>query len=412
MSPITPNYSANVTTRLEHAGLISSSGRLGLHVLTLTPFFPFAANSVYGTYVSEPIEHFADHNLRSTVIGVSPVYHRRRDPVSGLNSKWLRYPQLPGNLGLTTAGLLLYRRLAAVLRRLHRQNPIHVIHAHATLPCGHAASLLSRHLQIPFVVTIHGLDVFNACFEPGTSAARRRAEVSAEVYRRAASVICISHAIQGILDRGMSTPVGSRVIYNGTDPNMFSPAEGSSAQQTPNILIVGNLLRGKGHEIVLHAMSKITNRFPDLRCHMIGEGSDRDRFAALATNLGLADRIVFHGRQSRQAVAKAMQECTVFALPSRFEGLGCAYLEAMACAKPVIACEGQGIAEIIEHKHNGWLIPVDGVDEMVNALLQLLDSPEVRVQIGLRARQTILGSLTLKDQVSRLGAAYRDAVRA
>ncbi len=381
------------------------------HVLTITPYFPFASNPVYGTYISEPIQHFAEYNLYSTVIGVSPLHHQRRHPLPSANAEWLRYPQIPGNLGLLTAGTFLYHRSFNIVRRLHQRTAIHIIHAHSALPCGHAASLLAQRLHIPFVVTIHGLDVFNACFQPGTSAAERRAKLSTEVYRRAASVICISRAVQNILKDGLQQPVSSCVIYNGTDVQMFAPEEAPTSQHVPSILMVGNLLRGKGHEVVLRAMAQVAVQFPELQCKIIGEGPDANRFAGLARDLGISERVFFIGLQSRRSVARAMRECTIFALPSRFEGLGCAYLEAMACGTPVIACEGQGIAEIIQHQHNGWLIPADGAQEMSEALLRLLSSPDLRTRIGANARQTITNGLTMKDQVRRLEAVYREGAK-
>jgi glycosyltransferase involved in cell wall biosynthesis len=174
--------------------------------------------------------------------------------------------------------------------------------------------------------------------------------------------------------------------------------------------MVGNLLAGKGQEIVLRAIAQIANRVPNLQCQIVGEGPDRSRFAALARDLGISNRIIFMGRQNREAVAQIMRECTIFALPSRFEGLGCAYLEAMACGKPVVACEGQGIGEIIRHGHNGWLIPIDGVPQMADALTQLLGSSDLRTRIGANARDTIHG-LTMADQVRYLDHLYRDVTR-
>ena len=391
----------------------SSLNRCALHVLTLTPFFPFEENPVYGTYVSEPIAHFERFNLHSTVVGVSPLHHKRRHPLPGVPAEWLRYATVPGNVGLTTAGLFLFRRLLPFARRLHERNAIGVIHAHAPLPCGHAAMLLAERMNVPFVVTIHGLDVFNACFEPGTGAAERRARLSAEIYRRAASVICISKMVENILKRDLP-PVPSCVIYNGTDPELFSPQDVSrdaNRQGGPTILVVGNLLRGKGHETVLAAMAQVSAQFPELRGRIIGEGADRQRFSELVRSLGIAKRVLFYGRQDRKAVAEAMRDCTIFALPSRFEALGCAYLEAMASGKPVIACEGQGIGEIIKHGQNGWLIPADGVPEMADALRQLLASPALRERIGSNARRTIVGGLRLADQAHRLGNLYRSVTR-
>jgi len=383
-----------------------------LHVLTLTPFFPFAANPVYGTYVSDPITQFAKFGLRSTVIGVSPLHHKRRQPMPSAPVQWMRYPTFPGNAGLTTAGFFLYRRLVRFAQSLHQRDTVDVIHAHATLPCGHAAYLLAEKLNVPFVITVHGLDVFNACFESGTRAAGRRARLSTEVYRRAASVICISHGIGRLLTSGMPDRVAGCVIYNGTDPEIFFPEEatlpeGPRANATPTILIVGNLLHRKGHEIVFKAIAEIAPEFPDVQCSVIGEGPDLGRFVGLARSLRIADRVSFLGRRDRKSVAMAMRECTVFALPSSFEGLGCVYLEAMASGKPVIACEGQGIAEIIEHRQNGWLIPVDAVAAMVDALRQLLGSAGLRAQLGENARRTILSGLTLSDQARQLADLYR-----
>jgi glycosyltransferase involved in cell wall biosynthesis len=293
--------------------------------------------------------------------------------------------------------------------RLHREKPIDVIHAHGALPCGHASALLSRHLGIPFVVTVHGLDVFNTCFLGGTPAKWRRKE-SVAVYQAARIVICISEKVQQILRDGMRVSVRSAVVYNGTDAELFSPSPAAVAPPGKEILIVGNLIASKGQELALRAIGRIGTLFPHLRCQIIGEGPDRARLEALASKLGLGQRVQFLGRQSRAAVADAMRACSVFVLPSRNEGLGCVYLEAMACGKPVIACRGQGIDEIIEHGRNGWLIPVDGLDELVQGLSTLLQSADVSLRMGIAARETILNGLTLRDQAQRIADIYRQAI--
>ena len=202
-----------------------------------------------------------------------------------------------------------------------------------------------------------GLDVFNTCFHGGVPAAWRRA-ASIEVYSAARTVICISGKVQRLLTEGMSETVHSALVYNGTDTDLFSPAlDAAASQEGMEILIVGNLLAGKGHELVFRSMHELQKTFPKLRCRVIGEGADRGRFEALVHELRIAERVHFEGTRSRAAVADAMRACSVFVLPSKYEGLGCAYLEAMACGKPVIACRGQGIDEIIEHGRNGWLVP-------------------------------------------------------
>jgi hypothetical protein len=103
-----------------------------------------------------------------------------------------------------------------------------------------------------------------------------------------------------------------------------------------------------------------------------------------------------------------MRRCAVFALPSKYEGLGCVYLEAMSSEKPVIACRGQGIEEIIHHRSNGWLIDPDNLQELTDALISLLKDEELRHQLGDAARQTILQGFTFADQAEQLARLYRE----
>jgi glycosyltransferase involved in cell wall biosynthesis len=391
------------------------AGKSALHVLTLTPFFPAAGDEVSGCFIAESTRELERFGVTSSIIAVNPIYHRRKEPSPSAPAVWARFPQIPGNLGLSSAGRWLYVRLLAEVPRLHKERRIDVIHAHSALPCGHAAALLSRHLRIPFVVTLHGLDVFNSCFLRGVPAEWRR-RTSIGVYRAARTVICISERVQRLLRDGMQEDVRSTVVYNGTDTNFFSPAPGgASPQQEKEILIVGNLLVGKGHELVLKAIRQLGASFPQLHCRIIGEGPDRARFEALARELGIAQRVRFEGRKSRADVADAMRACSVFVLPSRCEGLGCVYLEAMACGKPVVACRGQGIDEIIKHGENGWLIPswltpVDGLDEFAQGLSTLFRSPDLCSRLGASARETILNGLTLSHQAQRLAQIYGEAI--
>jgi len=105
-----------------------------------------------------------------------------------------------------------------------------------------------------------------------------------------------------------------------------------------------------------------------------------------------------------------MRRCSLFALPSRYEGLGCVYLEAMSTSKPVIACRGQGIDEIVQHGSNGWLIDPVNLQELISGLSTLLQSLPLRRQIGEAARRTILQSHTSAHHATHLAAVYRECV--
>ncbi len=388
--------------KVEHATSTS------LHVLTLTPFFPSEGDDVSGCFVAESLRSLSALGVASSVIAVDSIYHRSRRSSPHSPAEWVRYPSFPGKVGLSSAGKFLGRVLLARVRELHQRRRINLIHAHAALPCGDAAAFLSRRLNIPFVVTIHGLDVFNRCFQNGMAAAWRRA-ASLRVYEKARKVIGVSGKVQRLLVEGAGSAVSAEAVYNGTDADFFAP--GITQSGPPTILVVGTLLAGKGQELVLKAVARLNDLHPDLRCQIIGEGADRTRFAALAQQLGIGDRVHFMGRRSRAEVADAMRSCTVFVLPSRYEGLGCVYLEAMACGKPVIGCHGQGIDEIIQDDVNGGLIPVDGLNELVEKLQKLLADPALRARIGQATRETILSHLTLAHQAQHLLRIYEQVAQ-
>jgi teichuronic acid biosynthesis glycosyltransferase TuaC len=380
-----------------------------LHVLTLTPFFPSDKNEVSGCFVAEAIDQLKHFGVESKVIAVSPIHYPKKHAGPGVTAEWVRYLQVPGNLGLSSAGKLLYARLLGRVRGLHNERPIDLIHAHAALPCGHAAALLSRRLHIPFVVTLHGLDVFNTGYLGGIPAAWRR-NVSVQVYREAQNVICVSGKVQETLKGGTPPEIRTTVVYNGVNPVLFSPSPTQGEKEVLEILVVGNLLASKGHDLVLRTLKKLTTLFQRVRCLIIGEGPDRARLDSLVRELGLGEHVQFVGRKNRLEVAEAMKKCSVFVLPSQNEGLGCVYLEAMSCGKPAIGCCGQGIGEVIEHGKNGWLISPDGLEELVQGLSDLLGSPELRMRIGAAARQTILEKLTLSHQAKQMAKLYRQSI--
>ena len=379
-----------------------------LHILTLTPFFPSRENDVNGCFIKEPLDSLTQLGVVSSVIAASPIHHPRRYSIPAAPATWVRYPQFPGIRGLPTAGRFLYARLLPVAARLHRERPITLIHAHGALPCGRAAALLAQALRIPLVVSVHGLDVFNDTFLSGAGALSLR-QASIAVYEAAQCVICVSARVHQILRDGMPTGAKSAVVYNGADTGLFSPSK--TVASTPNeLLVVGNLIPSKCQDLVLRAVQRMAAECPQLQCRVIGEGPDRARLEALARELGIRQSIHFLGRQSRAAVADAMRRCSVFVLPSRSEGLGCVYLEAMACAKPVIACRGQGIGEIIVHGINGWLIPPDDLGELVRGLSSLLLDADTSSRMGSAARETVLNRLTLSDQARQLESLYRQAL--
>jgi teichuronic acid biosynthesis glycosyltransferase TuaC len=388
-----------------------------MHVLTLTPFYPTAEDDASGCFIAESVGELHRQGVEASVIAVHPMHrsHPGPDPTAP-PAAWKKYFCLPGNPGLSSAGRFLHAALKSDVRQLHAQRPVSLIHAHAALPCGHAAMLLAKDLGIPFVVTVHGLDAFSTRQVPGWFG-RRCSEVCEDVYGAAARVICISEQVARRVREGLRGAANISVVYNGVDSSLFSPAfspvltpADSAASSDPVILSVGNLIPIKGHELLLRSVAAIAPGHPRVQCRIIGDGPERVQLQELARELRIEDRVHFLGRRPRLEVAAAMRHCALFALPSWYEGLGSVYLEAMATERPAVGCCGQGIEEIICHGENGWLIEPKNFSGLTAALHTLLSDGPLRENLGRNARQTVLHGYTLAHQATQLLSIYRESL--
>lgn len=378
-----------------------------IQVLTLTPFYPSEFDDAGGCFVAEPLDWLAKAGVANTVIAVQPFYRARlRAKESGVSAQWLRYFSLPGGFGLPTAGAFLFARVVGQIREMLREQKIDLIHAHGPLPCGHAAMLLSSELGLPYVVSVHGLDAFSTEQVSGRAGAWCR-RISQRVYRSSRRVVCVSEHVREQVLEGTGSSCRTSVVYNGVDPELFS--QGAEPSKGLVVLSVGNLIPIKGHDLLIRAVAALAADFPALTLEIIGDGAERSRLENLTRELKIAERVRFLGRQSRREVAAAMRRCSIFALPSRYEGLGCVYLEAMSVGKAVIGCRGQGIAEIIQHGSNGFLVGPDNEKELTLAMAMLLRDEARRRNLGAAARDTILERLTLAQQAETLARIYRES---
>lgn len=390
-------------------GAKTSNLARSIHVLTLTPFYPSEQDDAGGCFVAEPLDSVAKVGVMNTVFAVQPFYRQKlRVRGSDNSAHWLRYFSLPGGSGLPTAGAFLFARIVGLVRELQRSGRIDLIHAHGPLPCGHAAMLLSAELGVPYVVSVHGLDAFSTAQVSGFLGDWCR-RISQRVYRSSRRVICVSEHVRERVLEGTGPTCRTSVAYNGVDPELFAPGT-EAPPANPMVLSVGNLIPIKGHELLIRALASLVAEFPTLSLEIIGDGRERTHLESVAEELRIADRVRFLGRKSRQDVAAAMRECTLFALPSRFEGLGCVYLEAMAVGKPVIGCREQGIAEVIRHGSNGFLVGPDNEKELTLALAMLLRDEASRRNLGSAARDTILEKFTLQQQAESLARIYRECL--
>lgn len=197
-----------------------------------------------------------------------------------------------------------------------------------------------------------------------------------------------------LIDRQGAEPAKVHVLPLALDPGF----EGGGTDERVRVdLPRGRILltvarldeedRDKGVETVLRALPGLARRVPDVSYVVVGDGNDRGRLEQLATTLGVGERVRFLGGVDDRVVAACYRGSDLFVMPSRQEGFGMTFVEAMAHGRPVVACAHGGATDVVEDGMTGILLPVDRVDELPAVLARLLGSPTLRRQMSERARQ-------------------------
>ncbi|MGH9277993.1 MAG: glycosyltransferase family 4 protein [Acidimicrobiales bacterium] len=208
------------------------------------------------------------------------------------------------------------------------------------------------------------------------------------------AVVCNSHATRGAVESLMGRTLPGVVAYPGAD-HLTAPVSDEDVLRRARapgplrIASVANVVPGKG----LHDLVTALARLPAGSWHLVVAGSlttDRryvERLKGLARGLGVERDIEFPGSLPDDAIASLLVSNHVVAIPSRYEALGIAYLEAMRFGLPVIATAAGGPPEIIEDGREGFLVAPGDIDAITRALRSLADDRDLVVRMGLAARR-------------------------
>ena len=222
---------------------------------------------------------------------------------------------------------------------------------------------------------------------PDRTRARRTAQRFA--YRTAHRIVANSKAAaqqliyEGVPDEHVA------VIPNGIDVTAFTErfAAQEPVSRSPVITVVANLRPEKGHDVLLRATRHVLQHVPEARLRFVGEGPLRPQLVDLASSLGISHAVEFLGH--REDVPALLLDSDVYAFPSRTEAFPNGLIEGMAAGLPVVASAVGGILELVEHGHNGLLVPPDDEQALAGAILQLLSDPDTATRMGRAARVTI-----------------------
>ncbi len=149
---------------------------------------------------------------------------------------------------------------------------------------------------------------------------------------------------------------------------------------------------------------------PDAVLVLVGEGEDRPRLEQLARDSGVADHIHFLFGLKQEELFACYAHCDVFALPSRGEGFGLVFLEAMACAKPAIGGAHGGTPDVIEDGLTGLLVPHGDAALLSSALESLLADPSRAYEMGARGRERVQADYTFERFQTELSRAMDDVL--
>ena len=247
---------------------------------------------------------------------------------------------------------------------------------------------LSGNLQVPFVAYVNGVLADEARFERGFVGASMRLQARAErrSVRSANRVLTLSHYSQQRLGALYDIPLGSiGVVPPPFDIDRWRAAHASvepSPSRRPLVLSVARLYPRKDLSTLVRAALLLRERVPEVQVRIVGDGPERRSLAGLVHSLGLQRTIDMTGQLDFVDLVSSYATCDVFCLPSRQEGFGLVFLEAMASGKPVVACRGTAADELVEHGSNGLLVPPRDPGALANALGRLLSDAEMRARLG------------------------------
>ena len=299
----------------------------------------------------------------------------RRAVRDGIAAEYPRVLQPPRRLLFDRLGDLAYysvRRLPSL-----RHGGCDLLHAHQALPDGALAQRLAADLGVPYVVTVHGADVYQH-FRLGGAVERRAKDVLAH----AAAVMANSSAVAGLL-AGVVAPERLTVVLNGTTGlgREVEPAADYLPGE-PLVLTVGYLIERKGLRELVAAVGRLRRDGRRVNLAIVGDGPLRGALAAQAEADGVADAVDFLGRVPHERVLALMARADVFALPSWDEAFGLVYTEAMAQDTPVIAGKGEGPEDFIADGVSGYLAPVRDADALAGIIARVLDDPVAAAAVG------------------------------
>jgi glycosyltransferase involved in cell wall biosynthesis len=303
--------------------------------------------------------------------------------------------------------------LVAAIRRLARERSVRIVHTHGGV-AGVFGRLAVLGLPVRTVHTLHGIHYLH---HPDALVRLPGALADRVLARFTDRIICVSEAdrVRGAA-AGVVPEDRGRVVVNGVDvaslEEAAARAPGREATRASLGLASGDvavgcvarLHRQKGLPHLIAAIARLSGHEPPVRALLVGTGPEADALRALAHPLG--DRVLFLG--DRADVAALLSAFDVFCLPSLWEGLPLALLEAMALGLPVVATAVDGILEVVGHEREGLLAASGDDAALAAALSRLARDPALARTLGEAGRRRVRERFTAQAMVEATARVYAE----
>lgn len=304
------------------------------------------------------------------------------------------------------------RRVEAAVREFGAE----VVLFGATYPLALLGPRLARK-GTPYLAAAHGFEYWLS-IAPGAHALVRRATARAS----RVPVMC-SEFIARVVRTAVPDDVPVSVLYPGADVEAFHPdlpfedlRERHGVADRPLVVCVSRLVPRKGQDVLIRSMAQVRRRVPDASLLIVGGGPYRRDLEALAAKAP-AGAVTFAGEVSEQDLPRYYRAGDVFAMPCRtrrggleVEGWGNVFIEAAACARPVIAGDSGGAREALVDGVTGLLVDGANVDGVADAVASLLEDPDRARTMGAAGRVRVERHYTWPRATEQLVGWLREAV--
>jgi glycosyltransferase involved in cell wall biosynthesis len=295
-----------------------------------------------------------------------------------------------------------WRCLTGLIATL-RSSGVEAVHSHEFTMAVYGTAA-ARWLGIPHVITMHGSQYVTTKW--------RRRESLRLAFRGSLATVAVSADTKRHLDQELGlSPTQLRVIPNGVPvpagDGAAARAELGLAGDELLLVAVGNLVERKGHAVLLRALAATREAGVAVpwRLAIAGRGVERDALLALADSLGLSECVHLLGH--RDDVANWQQAADIFVMPSLWEGLPLAMLEAMFTGSAVVASRVSGIPEAITDGVDGLLTPPGDVPALATALARVLTDASLRKALGCAAQRRAERDFSMERMTDAYETLYR-----